>query len=288
MAPLSEADKRQVSIFVDEMRAARLQRGWTQADLAGHANYSESAIAMVETYQRTPTAQLAKALDRAFETAGFTEGDKDSPGTPGTFMRLWRKLRTLPFPVSFRAYVEREETATALRTVRHSIFPGLVQTEAYMRAVFATNSDATEADIDSWVQVRLARQQILTRAEPPSPWVWILLEEGLLYRPVGSATTMRDQLMHVIAISELPRVSIQVVPYSAGGHSGLNGAFTIADFTGQESTVWLEDVISGRLAEDPAAVSYVTMLFEALRSDALPKVTSRDLIAKVNEELWTT
>jgi hypothetical protein len=89
---LSERDRERLSLFVDEMRAMREQRGWSRAELATHAQYSESLIAMVEDYDRGVTQSLGKALDRAFGTPGFTEDAPGQPGTPGTFGRMWLKL----------------------------------------------------------------------------------------------------------------------------------------------------------------------------------------------------
>jgi transcriptional regulator with XRE-family HTH domain len=285
---LSERDRERLSLFVDEMRAMREQRGWSRAELAAQAQYSESLIAMVETYQRAPTQVLAKALDRAFGTPGFTEDAPGKPGKPGTFGRLWLKLRTISFPEPFRAFVEREERATTLRMCEHSLVPGLLQTEAYARAVISTRPGVAEADIESDVAERMARQWILTRDEPRPPRVLALLDEGVLHRPIASAQAMHDQLIHLVEMSTYPNVTIQVVPYSSGGHSGLAGAFIIADFVDQASIVWLDDAAASRVAEDAATVSLVALRFDALRSEALPKVTSRDLIAKVAEEEWTT
>jgi hypothetical protein len=98
---------------------------------------------------------------------------------------------------------------------------------------------------------------------------------------------MCEQLEHLIAMSRLPTVTIQVVPYSAGGHSGLLGEFILAELPTSQSIVFVEDVSGGRVAEDAAAVADVTLRFDALRSDALPKAASRDLIAKAARERWT-
>ena len=101
MSALSERDREAVSLFVDEMRAMREARGWSQAELARQASCSESLIAMVETYQRAPSQSLARSLDRAFATPGFTEDNETGAWTPGTFGRLWLKLRTVSFPFGF-------------------------------------------------------------------------------------------------------------------------------------------------------------------------------------------
>ena len=91
-------DRDALSLFADELKAHRTQRGWTQADVAAKATYSESLIAQVETCRRAATRDLAKALDRVFETPGWSQDTPESPGTPGTFGRLEIKLRNLPFP----------------------------------------------------------------------------------------------------------------------------------------------------------------------------------------------
>jgi transcriptional regulator with XRE-family HTH domain len=284
---LSERDRERLSLFVDEMRAMREQRGWSRAELAAQAQYSESLIAMVETYQRAPTRGLAKALDRAFGTPGFTEDTPGQPGTPGTFGRLWLKLRTISFPESFRPFAEHEANAIALRSFEHSLVPGLLQTEDYARAVLSTKPGATEAEIETDVAERLGRQQILTRDDPAPPRLYALLDEGILYRPVASAQAMHDQLMRLVEVSQWPHVTIQVVPHAAGGHSGLLGAFIIAELPAGQSIVFIEDISGGRIAEDAAGVSEVALRFEALRSEALPKAASRDLMAKVAKERWT-
>lgn len=273
MAPIGERDRESLSLFVDEMRAMREQRGWSQAELGASAGYSESLIAMVETYQRAPTRTLALALDKAF-------------GAPRTFERLEARLRDLPFAASFRPFATYEAQATALRSFEHSLVPGLLQTEGYARAVLSTRPNSTEADIDELVAGRMDRQAVLTREEPPPPLLWVLLDESVLHRPVAPACVMQEQLFHLNEAARLPNVTVNVVPYSAGGHSGLLGAFIIAELSGPTRIVFIEDASGGRVSEDPAVVSEVGLRFDALRSETLPTGASRDLIAKVATEKW--
>ena len=134
---------------------------------------------------------------------------------------------------------------------------------------------------------RLARQDVLTREDPPPPLLWALIDEGVLYRPVAAAEVMRDQLRYLVEVSRRPNITIQVVPYSAGGHTGLLGAFTIADLDGNPGTVNVEDITDGRVFEDPGMVSRVTLRYKSLQSEALPKGVSGELIARVAEERWT-
>ena len=273
MSSVRERDTAALSLFADELRAAREQRGWSQADLADQIPYSLSTISMVEALHRVPTRDLAVHLDKTF-------------GTPGTFTRLEARLRDLPFPASFRPFAAYEAEATALYVFEHSLVPGLLQTSEYARAVMATRPNTAEDEIDNLVIARLARQSVLTRDDPPAPLLWALIDEGVLHRPVAPAEVMHDQLLHLVAVSRRPNVTVQVVPYSAGGHTGLLGAFTIADLGGSPGTVNVEDITDGRVFEDPGMVSRVTLRYKSLQSEALPKGASRELIARVAEEQW--
>src|SRR5205823_7882045 len=152
-----------------------------------------------------------------------------------------------PYTTLFRSETE----ATALYVFEHSLVPGLLQTPAYARAVLATRPNTAEDEIDNLVAARLARQAVLTRDDPPAPLLWTLIDEGVLHRPVAPAEVMHDQLMYLVQMSRRPNVTIQVVPYSEGGHTGLLGAFTIADLNGSPGTVNVEDITDGRVFEDP-------------------------------------
>jgi transcriptional regulator with XRE-family HTH domain len=210
LSALSERDRESVSLFVDEMKADRTQRKWPQAELARQAHCSESSIAMVESYQRPPTASLAKALDKAF-------------GTSGTYARMERRLRNLPFPASFRSFAPHEAEAATLSMFEHSLIPGLLQTPEYARAVLETKPNTTVDEIDNLVSGRVTRQSVLGRDDPPAPLMYALVDEGALNRPVAPPAVMHDQLAHLVDLSRKPNVTIQVVPYDAGGHSGLLG-----------------------------------------------------------------
>jgi Domain of unknown function (DUF5753) len=204
----------------------------------------------------------------------------------GTFVRLEARLRDLPFPASFRPFAAYEAEATALYVFEHSLVPGLLQIPEYARAVLSTRPNTTEDEIDGLVEGRLARQAILTRESPPAPLLWALIDEGALYRPVAPAAVMYEQLVHLTRMSQLANITIQVVPYSAGGHTGLLGAFTLADLASSPGVVNVEDITYGRVFEDPATVAQVALPFRSLQSESLPKGASRELIARVAEESW--
>ena len=165
------------------------------------------------------------------------------------------------------------------------LVPGLAQTAGYARAVLATQPNTTDEQVDEFVTARLERQVILDRDEPPL--LWLVIDEAVLHREVGGTKVMHDQLAHLTQMSERPNVTVEVIPYAAGAHSGLLGAFAIADFADAPSVVYLETAAGGQIAEERSVVAGIALAFDTLRSETLPRGASRDLIRKAAEELWT-
>jgi transcriptional regulator with XRE-family HTH domain len=278
-------DRETLGWFADELKAHRTARGWTQADVARETSYSESLISQVEACYKAATPELAKALDRVFATPGFTEDTNAGPGTPGTFGRLVRRLRKLPFPASFGTFEPREAEAAALYIFEHSFVPGLLQTEAYARAVLEMHTDVTESIVSERLAGRMSRQAILTRDDPPPPVVCALMDKSVLNREIGGPKVMRDQVLHLIAMSRRPNITVQIIP-NTGAHPGLMGAFTVAEAGGSPAIVNVEDIGDGRVTEDADTVSMITLRFHSLRGDALSKGASRDLMEGMAEERW--
>jgi hypothetical protein len=111
------------------------------------------------------------------------------------------------------------------------LIPGLLQTEEYARAVLAAAHPASpETEVERLVSARMDRQAILDQAEPPL--LWVILDEGVLIRPVGGPAVMRDQIERLVKAARQPRIVLQVVPCGAGAHAGLAGQFAIAGFDG--------------------------------------------------------
>lgn len=178
-----------------------------------------------------------------------------------------------------------EAGARSLRLFEHVLVPGLLQTADYARAVLSTRPHTSAEEIEELVTARLARQALLARADPPL--LYVLLDEGVLHRPVGTSEVMAAQLARLADLSEQTYVTLQVIPYSAGAHIGLQGGFAIADLPDLPGIVFLDSVADGQTIEDAAIVSQVTQRFDALRAEALPRGASRDMIRKVAEERWT-
>ena len=265
-------DRSWLALFAEELKVARSGAGLSQDQLGDKIGYSASLVAKIETCRGAPTLDFAKRCDDALETGG-------------TLGRMHKFVGKTPFPSLFRPFVDYEATAQSLRLFEHVLVPGLLQTEEYARAVLATRPNTTDEETDQLVSARLERQAILAREDPPL--LWVVLDEGVLHRQVGDGPVMKGQLLHLAEMSRRPNVTVEVVPYSAGAHGGLLGAFVIAEFEDAPAIVYLETAAEGQIAEEPSMVAQVMLTFDTLRSEGLPRGASRDLIMKVAEERWT-
>ncbi len=132
-------------------------------------------------------------------------------------------------PGWFQGYVGLEAAASLIRTYEVQFVPGLLQTEDYARAVISIgHPDAAAEEIDRRVELRMTRQQLLTR--PGGLALWAVVDEASLRRPVGGRHVLRSQLEALIKASERPNVTLQVIPLRFGGHAGAGGSFSILRF----------------------------------------------------------
>ncbi|MBV9383217.1 MAG: helix-turn-helix transcriptional regulator [Streptosporangiaceae bacterium] len=271
MAP-SGRDDPDRALFADELRAMRKHAGLSRDELGERIGYSGSVIGNIEAQHRSPTKDQARRLDEAFSL-------------PGTFARLEERLRGVPFSAGFRPFHPYEAEARTLRTFQHVLIPGLLQTEDYARALSLAYPDTTDEEVEERVTARLARQAILTREEPPPPKLWVLLDEAVLHREVGSAKVMHNQLMHLERMARRPNITVQVIPRTLP-HPGLLGAFVIAEPDDSGAIVYLENADGGQTVEKADTVSRVTLMFDALRTEALPGSASLSLIEDVADKQW--
>jgi transcriptional regulator with XRE-family HTH domain len=168
------------------------------------------------------------------------------------------------------AFVGLEAEASSLRAYQALLVPGLLQTQDYTRAVIrAARPDATPTQVDKRVKARLARQQLLVDPDPPR--YWAVIDEAVLCRPVGGDVVMYEQLQALLERAALPNVTIQVIPFSAGAHAGMEGPFLIFGFPEQADpdVVYIDGTTSGVYLEDPAAILRYTLMFDHLRAAAL-------------------
>ena len=143
----------------------------------------------------------------------------------------------------------------------------MLQTADYARAVLSTRPHTSANEVEELVTARLARQALLARADPPL--LYVLLDEGVLHRPVATPEIMAVQLARLAELSEQTYVTLQVVLYSAGAHIGLQGGFAIADLPDLPGIVFLDSVADGQTVEDAGIVSQVTQCLTAIASSVI-------------------
>jgi transcriptional regulator with XRE-family HTH domain len=171
-------------------------------------------------------------------------------------------------PGWFDSYVGLEEAASEIRSYEVQFVPGLLQTEDYARGV-VTISYSNPKEISRRVNLRMARQLVLERPEPPV--LRMVLDEALLQRPIGGSRAMRTQIRHLIEMSQRPNITIQVVPFQAGGHAAAGGAFSVLSFADFDvpDVVYLEQLSSAQYLDKPDVARGYLAVMDRLCADAL-------------------
>lgn len=251
-----------------ELRRLREDAGLKQAQLGAIIFCTGSLVGMVENGRRVPTRDFSERIDAAL-------------GTGGVFSRLVGLVLRSQLPTWFHAYAEMEARAAFISTYQSQLVYGLLQTEAYARAVLTTG---LPDNLDELVAARMERHRILRRERPPV--VWTILDEAVLRRPIGGREVMRAQLAHLLTFRDNRWVQIQVLPDDAGEHAGLIGSFNALRFDKDPEIVYTEDLISGHMTANPDAVREASLRYAHLQAAALSVEDSVALIARVMEERY--
>ena len=200
--------------------------------------------------------------------------------TPG----WWQQYNDI-LPKWFELYVGLEKSASIIRAYEVQFIHGLLQTQDYARAVILiANAHAPVEEIDRRVSLRMKRQQLLT--QPDAPELWAVLDEASLRLPLGGRTVMRAQLEHLLQITDLPNVTLQVVPFDAGPHAAAGGPFTILRFPEPDlpDLVYLEQLNSALYLDQPDAVIDYVAVMDQLCVQAETGTASKDVLRAVLKE----
>jgi hypothetical protein len=184
-------------------------------------------------------------------------------------------------PAWFQQVAELEVRAAEICTFQMGMIHGLLQTPEYVRAVLGALDDT---DLDDRTAVRLARQSVFDKEEPPV--FWVVLSEAALKQEIGGPEIMRGQLAHLLTFENNPRINIQVLPFSAGAHAGLTGSFTTFRFAGDPTIVYTEGYGSGHPTANPDTVKDCSLRYDHLRAAALSIKDSAGLIREVMEDRY--
>jgi transcriptional regulator with XRE-family HTH domain len=197
----------------------------------------------------------------------------------------WQQYNDL-LPRWFELYVGLEKAASVIRAYELQFIHGLMQTEHYARAVILiANSHAPAGEIDRRVSVRMKRQQMLS--QPEAPELWAVLDEAALRRAPCSREVMRAQLEHLLQITELPNVTLQIVPFHAGPHAAAGGPFTILRFAEPDvpDVIYLEQLNSALYLDQPDdVIGYMTVMNQ-LCVQAETGAASRAILSELRRQV---
>ena len=251
-----------------ELKRCREAAGLTQENVSRHFEWHAAKVPRIETARVAVTPRDVKDLLTLYGV-----GDQEYREAMVELARLsrertwWTDYRDIMRPGNF---VGLEAAAAHMRAWEPIIVPGLLQTEAYMRALIQTGRSTDPPEhIDRRIKLRLTRQGRLTAARPLE--LTALIDESVVRRVVGGSRVMNDQLRHLIEMAQLPNVMIQVLPFDAGEHQFLGGSAALLEFreTTHLDVVYLEGLAGDYYEEQPSEVVRYREEFERLSAKAL-------------------
>ncbi len=264
------------------LRRFREQAGYSLEDAARMLECDRSKISRIETGQR---GIRPKELRELLVEYGVDDDRREALLTIARQARQagWWQSYSHVMSDAYQDFTGLEATAATIWTYEAQLVPGLLQTEAYARAIAgASLVGESQEEREQFVQVRLTRQQVLTRDNPLH--FWAILSEGALRQMVGGPEVMRAQLRHLTEIgSNQPNVNLQVLPFAVGAHAATSGPFVIMKFPEAPDlgVVYLEGQTGGIYLESADEVARYTLVFEHLRASALSTAATVRLIQEV-------
>ncbi len=264
-----------------ELRRLREAAGVTIDHVAERLECSGSKISRIETGQTGVTPRDVRDMLSIYGVeVEYAE----------TLLRIAREARQkgwwqLYGDVLTSAYVGLEAAADQLHSFEALVVPGLLQTEDYASTMIHTaRPDISLAEVDKRVRVRTSRQSLLTQDDPLD--LWVVLDEAVLHRPVGGAEVMGRQLLHLAEMAELANVTLQVLPFAAGAHAGMDGTFTILlyDESAEQNFVFASNAAGGLFLEKDEELQRYGFIFDYLRAHALRPDDSVSMIVKLAKE----
>ncbi|MEV5571276.1 helix-turn-helix transcriptional regulator [Spirillospora sp. NPDC052269] len=284
MAPRSSPTARRRRL-ASTLRDLREERELTLAEIARSLGWSESKVSRIETGRiGIRTDDLDRLLD-AYKVQDELRSALQTLRRQASHRGWWASYADA-LPQWFNSYVGLEDGAKSLTIYDNQLVPGILQTEGYAEAVIkAARPYVTPDEVERQVAARSTRQSLLTRAE--SLEVWIILDEAVIRRNVGGTDVMRTQLRHLLTLSGLPSVTLQVLPFEHGAHASMGSAFTYLTFpeAGDIGLVYIEDLTSSQYLEEPGDIERYTLVIDHLRASALSPKASTAFIGSVLDAL---
>ncbi|MFC9245949.1 helix-turn-helix domain-containing protein [Streptomyces sp. NPDC057136] len=263
-----------------ELRRLREIKGMTAEEVAERLLVSQSKISRLENGRRSISQRDVRDLCGVYEVEDHRIVDSLMQMAKDSRQQgWWHAFGDIPYSV----YIGLETDAESLRVYEPQVVPGLLQTRQYAEALInGALPESAATDIEKRVSVRARRQDRINAPEHPLR-LWAVIDESALHRMVGSKQVMTDQLEHLVEQSNLPHVTVQVLPFSMGAHPGINGQYAILEFpdAADSSVVYIEGVTSDLYLEKANDVQRYSVMYEHLRAQALNVEQTREFISGI-------
>ena len=259
-----------------ELRRLRERAGVTIDIVAERLDFSASKVSRIETGQTGASATDVQNMLKLYGVDGTTAEDLVQVARDARQRGWWLRYGH----VLTGQYVGLEAGANSICAYEAQLVPGLLQTDDYARRVIrATRPLISDDELDSRIYIRTVRQSLLDRDEPID--FWAVLDEAVFRRMVGNPAIMRTQFEKLVAVSDRPNVTIQVLPFAVGAHIGMDGTFAILEYeeVADPDVVFAENAAGGLLLEKDDELQRYKFIFDRLRSVALPPAESVDFMA---------
>jgi len=260
------------------LRALRTEAGMTVEQVAESLLCSPSKVSRLETGHRGASARDIRDLSDLYQVDPAQREHLTELARESKAQAWWQ-----PYGLPYATYVGLEAEATCISDYGSGVFPGLLQTPDYARVIHESAIPKTDpALIEQQIEVRLVRQAVLRREEPPPPRLEAIMDEAILRRPVGGPKVMGAQIGRVIEACELPNVNIRVLPFAAGAHPALDSTFILLEFEALvPAVVYVEGLVGHLLLERAPDVQRYRQVFERLRTTSLDEQKSLDLMSRM-------
>ncbi|MET7366253.1 helix-turn-helix transcriptional regulator [Streptomyces sp. NPDC005566] len=266
-----------------ELRRLREIKGMTAEEVAERLLVSQSKISRLENGRRSISQRDVRDLCGVYEVEDHRVVDSLMQMAKDSRQQgWWHAFGDIPYSV----YIGLETDAESLRVYEPQVVPGLLQTRQYAEALITgALPEAPPSDIEKRVNVRARRQDRINAPEHPLR-LWAVIDESALRRLVGGKQVMIEQLEHLIEQSQLPHVTVQVLPFEMGAHPGINGQYAILEFpdAADSSVVYIEGVTSDLYLEKANDVQRYSVMYEHLRAQALNVEQTRQFISGIAKE----
>ncbi|MCC8478095.1 helix-turn-helix domain-containing protein [Streptomyces globisporus] len=267
-----------------DLRRLRERKGLTLEEAGALVGISKATLSR---YERKEGAVKWPAVDALCREYGTTDDERSSlvELAKGARVQGWWRSLADPIPESMNLMLTLEDEVVSEDHYACMYVPGLLQTRAYAEAVHrASEMRCSDQEISHMVDIRVKRQELLERPEPPH--IWAVIDEAVIRRVVGGRETMRAQLRHLLEQARRPHVTVQILPFETGAHAAAVGSFVVLGGPTPELDVVYVDIIGGGLfMEKPQELSRYKLAFNYLRAQALNIERSAVLLDQVGREL---